>query len=105
MDLAVNEGKTKYMLSTSRDVQHIKSEITTDNYTFDIVKEFIHFESAVTIKNYVSLEIKPKITLVNRCYYVPNGQLSSRDLSSMTKLILSKKLVRSVLLAQRPRPY
>ena len=34
MGLAVNEGKTKYMLSTSRDVRCIDSQITADNYTF-----------------------------------------------------------------------
>ena len=39
MGLAVNEGKTKYMLSTSRDVRRIASQITADNYTFDTVNE------------------------------------------------------------------
>ena len=33
--LVVNEGKTKYMFSTSRDVRRIDSRITVDNYTFD----------------------------------------------------------------------
>ena len=41
MGLAVNEGKTKYMVSTSRDVRRIDSRITADNYTFDTVKKFI----------------------------------------------------------------
>ena len=35
MGLAVNEGKTKYVFSTSRDVRRIDSRITADNYTFD----------------------------------------------------------------------
>ena len=48
MGLAVNEGKTKYMLSTSRDVRRIDSQITADNYTFETVKEFIYLGSAVT---------------------------------------------------------
>ena len=34
MGLAVNEGKTKYMLSTSRDGRLIGSQITANN-TFD----------------------------------------------------------------------
>ena len=58
ISLAVNEGKTKYMFSTSRDVRRIESRITVDNYTFDTVKEFIYLGSAVTTKNDVSLEIK-----------------------------------------------
>ena len=58
MLLAVNEGKTKYMLSTGRDVERIDSRNMADNYTFDIVKEFIYPGSAVSIKIYVNLEIK-----------------------------------------------
>ena len=97
MGLAVNEGKTKYMLSTSRDARHIDSQITADNYTFDTVKEFIYLGSAVTTRNDVSLEIKRRITLANRCYYGLNRQLSSRDLSRTTKLTLYKTLILPVL--------
>ena len=46
--LAVNDGKTKYMLSPGRDVLHIASQITADNYTFDVVKKFTMLDSAVT---------------------------------------------------------
>ena len=66
MRLAVNEGKTKYIFSTSRDQRRIDSQITADNYTFDTVKEFIYLVSAVTAKNDVSLEIKRRITHANR---------------------------------------
>ena len=86
--LAVNEGKTKYMFPTSRDVRCIDSLITVDNNTFDTVKEFVYLGSAVTNKNYVNLEIKRRITLANRCCNGLNGQLSNRDLSRATKLIL-----------------
>ena len=61
MGLAINEGKTEYMLSTSH--------ITADNYALNIVKEFLYHGSAVTTKNNVNLEI----TLTNRCYYSLNG--------------------------------
>ena len=98
MGLAVNEGKTKYMFLTSRDVRRIDSRITGDNYTFNTVKEFICLGSAVTTKNDVCLEIKRRITLANRCYYGLNGQLSNRDLSRTTKLILYKTLILPVLL-------
>ena len=86
------------MLSTSRDVRHIDSQITADNYTFDTVKEFIYLGSVITIKNYVSLENKRRITLDNRCYYGLNGQLSNRDLSRTTNLILYKTLILPILL-------
>ena len=73
MDPAVNEGKTKYMFSTNRDVRRIESQITANNYTFDTVKEFIYLGSAVTTKNDVSLEIKRRITLAIKSYYGLNG--------------------------------
>ena len=86
------------MLSPSRDVRRIYAQITADNYTFEAVKEFVCLGSTVTTKNDVSLEIKCKLTVVNRCYYSLNGQLSNRDFSRMTKLILYKTLSLPMLL-------
>ena len=40
MGLAVNEGKTKYMLSTSGDVPRMGSQ-TANCYNFDVVKKLI----------------------------------------------------------------
>ena len=37
MRLAVNEGKTKYMLSTSGVVPRMGSTITANSYNFDVV--------------------------------------------------------------------
>ena len=51
MGLAVNENKIKYMLSTSRDVRRIDSQIIADNYNFYTVNEFIYIAYAFTIKN------------------------------------------------------
>ena len=73
MGLAVNEGRIKYIFSTCRDVRRIDSRITANNYTFDTVKEYIYRGSAVTTKNDVSLEIKRRITLANRCFIVSMG--------------------------------
>ena len=56
MGLALHEGKTKYMLSTNREVWRINSQITADKYTFDAVYEFIYLGSAEATKNYISLE-------------------------------------------------
>ena len=96
--MGVNAGKIKYKLSISRDVQRTDSQIAVNNYSFEIVKEFIYLGSDVTTKNHVSLEIKHEITLANRCYYGLNGQFSKRDLSCTMKLILYKTLILSVLL-------
>ena len=37
---------------------HIRSQITADSYTFDLVKEVIYLGSANTVKNDASLEIE-----------------------------------------------
>ena len=57
MRLAVNEGKTKYMLSTCREARRIDYQVTADNYTFETAKEFVYLGAAVTTKNDVSLEM------------------------------------------------
>ena len=48
MVVAVNEGKTNYMLSTSKGVRRIDSQIMAHNY-FCTVKEFFYLDSAVTM--------------------------------------------------------
>ena len=96
--VAVNESKTKYMFSKSRDMLHIGSQITADNYTFDTIKEFIRLAFAVTTKNDVRLESKRKINLANRCCYKLNRRLSSRFISHTTKLSLYKTLILPVLI-------
>ena len=96
--LAVNEGKTKYMLSTTRNTRRVGTHVIADNYTFEVVPEFIYLGTAVNSNNDISLEIKRRITLANRCYYGLSKQLSSRALSRMTKLTLYKTLIIPVLL-------
>ena len=41
MELPVNEGKTKYMLSTSRVVSSMETQLIANSYNFDVVKKFI----------------------------------------------------------------
>ena len=91
MGLAVNEGKTKYMLLTNGYVPRMGSQITISN-NFDVVKEFIYLGTAININNDVSLKIKRRETLANSCYFGFNRQLSSRDLSRETKLTLYKAI-------------
>ena len=98
MGLAVNEGKTKYMLTTSGVLPRMGSQITANSCTFDVVKEFIYLGTAINTNNDVSLEIKWRVTLAKRCYFSLNKQLSGRDLSRAAKLILYKALILPVLL-------
>ena len=88
MGLAVNEGKTIYMLSTSGVVPRMRSQITPNSCNFDVVKKFTYLGTAINTLNDVSLEIKRRVTLASRCYFGLNRQLTSRDLSRVTKLTL-----------------
>ena len=85
-------------------MRRIDSQITSDYYIFDKVKEFVYLGSAVITKHDISLEIKLRITLADRYYYGFNGQLSNRNLSRMTKLILYKTLILPVLLNDAEAP-
>ena len=97
MGLVVNEDKTKYMLSTTKEAARTGSNITVDSYTFEVVQEFVYLGTSININNNVSLEIQRRITLANKCYYGLNRQLSSRALSRRTKLALYKTLIIPVL--------
>ena len=66
-------------------------QILADNYTFDIVSEYVHLGSAFTTNNDVSVEIKRKITLAKL-----NRQLSWKDLFRMTKVIFCDMLFSAI---------
>ena len=97
MGMAVNEGKTKYMMMTSGVVPRMP-QITANSHNFGVFKEFIYLGTAINTSNDVSLEIKRRITVANRCYFGLNRQLSSRDLSRTMKLTLYQVLILPVLL-------
>ena len=96
--LAVNEGKTKYMLPAGRGARRLGSHVSTGEYNFEVVKEFTYLGTAVNSNNDVSMEIKRRITIANRCYYGLSKQFRCRALSPSTKLTLYKTLVIPVLL-------
>ncbi|XP_060665561.1 uncharacterized protein LOC132797804 [Drosophila nasuta] len=96
--LAVNMEKTKFMVCSSRESRRLDSQLTAENYSFGSVKEFIYLGTAITSTNDVSLEIKRRITLANRCYFGLSRQFNSRALSRRTKTTLYKTLILPVLL-------
>ena len=75
---------------TMRDVTAAFSAIERESANIglavnvDVVKEFIYLGTAINTNNDVSLEIKRRITLANRCYFGLNKQWSSRDLCRAT---------------------
>ena len=55
--------------------------VTADNYSFDIVSEFVIVASPLALEINVSLGNKCRISFSNSYYYGLHKQLSSRDLS------------------------
>ena len=72
----VHKGLLFERLKRSMCYRHIATcgllalRYTADNYTFDIVQEFIYLGYVLTTKNDNSLEIQRRITLAIRCYYL-----------------------------------
>ena len=95
--LAENESKTKKLLSTAKD-SSIAQFVEIDGYNFEVVKDFVYLGSSINTDNDISLEIKRRITLANRCYFGLRKQLSKNALSWRTKICLYKSLIWSVLL-------
>jgi hypothetical protein len=95
--LAVNEDKTKYLVSTSKN-SSLGGFVEIDRFKFEVVKDFVYLGSSINTTNNISLEIKRRITLANRCYFGLRRQLSKRALSRKTKNCLYKSLIMPVLL-------
>ena len=72
--------------------------VEIDGYNFEVVKHFVYLGSSMNTDNDISLEMRRRITLANRCYFGPRKQLSKRGLSWSTKSCLYKSLMLPVLL-------
>ena len=66
--LAVNESKTKFLLSTAKHTS-IGVSFEIDGYNFEVVKDFAYLGSSINTDNDISLEIRRRITLANICYF------------------------------------
>jgi hypothetical protein len=67
------------------------------NYKFEKVHMFKYLGSLVTDKNDVSVEIKNRIGLGNKCYYGLRKHLGSRSICLGTKCLIYKTLIRPVV--------
>ena len=80
------------LLSTAKDIS-IGVSIEIDGYNFEVVKDFIYLGSSISNDNDISLEIRRRIILANRCYFGLRKQLSKSALSWRRKICLYKSLI------------
>ena len=92
--LAVNGEKTKLMLSTRKTSSGLGPTVELENYSFEIVKDFIYLGTAINKTN----EIRRRIVMANRCYYGLSKRLKSKATSRQTKVTLYKTLILPMLL-------
>jgi hypothetical protein len=95
MGLAVNEEETKFM-EVGKKLTTV-AHFTVGNYTLEKVHMFKYLGSLVTYKNDISVEIKNRIVLGNKCYCGLRKHLGSRSLSLGTKCLMYKTLIRPVV--------
>ena len=54
--------------------------VEIDGYNFEVVKDFVYLGSSINTDNEISLKIKSRITLANRCNFGLRKQLSKKAL-------------------------
>ena len=53
----------------TKEAARMEPSVSVDNYTFEVVNSFVNLGTSIIITNNVSLEIKRRLTLANRCSY------------------------------------
>lgn len=69
-----------------------------DNYNLEVVEQFIYLGTDMRKTNNISLDLKRKILLANRCYFGLSKQVKNKDISRQTKHILHNTLILPKLL-------
>lgn len=97
--LQINEEKTKIMPVTTspRVIHNLGQNFTIGTENFEVVQEFTYLGSSVNTKNDSNAEIGRRILLGNKCYNALRKQLSNRNISRKTKLIIYKTLILPVV--------
>ena len=93
--LAINKGKTKYMVAAN--TQNCSKSCATEigRYSYERADSYTYLGSLVT--GDVSEEIINRLIAANRSYFGLKSQFKSQLLSRKTKILLYKTLVRPIL--------
>jgi hypothetical protein len=93
--LKVNVYKTKYLKCTRRQYQ--PKNINIENKEFEQVKSFKYLRSTVNTDNTIEEEIKKRIALGNKAFFVNKKMFQSELISKMAKLKLYCSVIRPVV--------
>ena len=74
--LAVNGEKTKLMISKRKTTSsRLGPTVELENYSFEVVKDFIYLGTAINETKEINFEIPRRIMMASRCYYGLSKQL------------------------------
>ena len=93
--LVVKEGKTIYMVAANTQNCSKPRAIEIESYNFETVDSFTCLGSFVTGDN--NFTIKNRLIPPSRSYFGLKSQLNSQLLSTKTKILIYKTLVRPIL--------
>jgi hypothetical protein len=66
-------------------------------YTLEHVHTFTHLATLLTKDNNIREEVRDKIEIANRCFFILQKYFKSNFTSRITKILLCKTLVRPIL--------
>jgi len=95
--LAINEGKTKYMVEANTQNCSKPRTIQIGGYSFERVDSYTYLGSLVNADSNVSEEITNLHTAAKRSHFGLKSQFNSQSLSRKTKILIYTTLVRPVL--------
>jgi hypothetical protein len=96
--LAVNEGKTKFMMvsPSDRTLNLVGADLEINGKKFEVVQNFTYLGSMIDDVYNTGLEIKRRLLAADRAYYANRKLLTSKDLTWKTKFIIYKTKIRPV---------
>ena len=96
MGLKININETKYVQVGNKSPK--KESLKFGDSDFEAVDRFTYLGSLITNRNTISEEIQCRNTAANKCHYVLQKQLKSKQLKGKFKLTIYKAIMRTVLL-------
>jgi hypothetical protein len=94
--LKINENKTKYMAMNTRRLMDTPN-LEIEPSTFEHVHAFIYLGTILAEVNNITEEVRNRIAVANRRYFSLQKNFKSTFMSTNTKSLLYKKLVRPIV--------
>ena len=96
MGLSINENKTKYMITTRKNLPTRQNK-TFGDFNIENVTDFTYLGASLSNTNDEGREIQTRIMAANRTYFSLTPILTNRNVHRLSKIRLYKTTIRPVL--------